>query len=102
MFSAKRLPSAPDVPTMAEAGGPPMESSTWLLFLAPAGTPREIVTRMSAEVAKSVNASEVKGKLEAMGIDPVGSTPEQAGRFLNDEIARWAKVIQVAGVKAEQ
>jgi tripartite-type tricarboxylate transporter receptor subunit TctC len=102
MFSAKRLPSAPDVPTMPEAGGPPMESATWLLFLAPAGTPRDIVNRMSGEVAKAVNANDVKPRLEAMGIDPVGSTPEQAAKFLNDEIAKWAKVIQTAGVKAEQ
>ena len=102
MFSGKRLKSAPEVPTMAEAGGPPMESSTWLLFLAPAATPKDIVTRMSAEVAKAVNAADVKGRLEAMGIETVGSTPEQAGKFLNDEIAKWARVIQVAGVKAEQ
>jgi tripartite-type tricarboxylate transporter receptor subunit TctC len=102
MFSAQRLASAPEVPTMAEAGGPPMESATWLLFLAPAGTPRDIVTRLSAEVAKAVNAADVKPRLEALGIITVGSTPEAAGKFLNDEIAKWAKVIQVAGVKAEQ
>ena len=102
MFSAQRLASAPEVPTLAEAGGPPMESSTWLLFLAPVGTPRDLVTRLSTEVAKAVNAADVKPKLEGMGIITVGSTPEAAGKFLNDEIAKWAKVIQVAGVKAEQ
>ncbi len=101
MFSAARLQSAPEVPTLPEAGGPAMESSTWLLFLAPAGISREIVTRLSGEVAKAVNAPEVKGKLEGMGIVPVGSTPEQAAKFLNDEIAKWANVIKVAGVKAE-
>ena len=101
MFSGKRLKSAPEVPTMSEAGGPAMESSTWLLFLAPAATPKDIVTRMSAEVAKAVNTPEVKGRLEAMGIETVGSTPDQGAKFLNDEIAKWAKVIQVAGVKAE-
>ena len=79
-----------------------MESSTWLLFLAPVGTPRDLVTRLSTEVAKAVNAADVKPKLEGMGIITVGSTPEAAGKFLNDEIAKWAKVIQVAGVKAEQ
>jgi tripartite-type tricarboxylate transporter receptor subunit TctC len=101
MFSGARLKSAPEVPTMPEAGGPAMESSTWLLFLAPAGTSRDIVVRMSSEVAKAVNTPDVKGKLEGMGIVPVGSTPEQAAKFLNDEIVKWAKVIQVAGVKAE-
>ncbi len=102
MFSPRRLKSAPEVPTMPEAGGPAMESSTWLLFLAPANTPRDIVTRMSAEVAKAVNAAEVKGKLEGLGIEPVGSTPEQGAKFLSEEIAKWARVIQMAGVKAEQ
>ena len=102
MFSANRLASAPEVPTLAEAGGPPMESSTWLLFLAPAGTPRDIVTRLSAQVARAVNAPDVKPQLESMGIVPVGGTPEQAAQFLGDEIAKWAKVIQAAGVKVEQ
>ena len=102
MFSANRLPSAPEVPTMAQAGGPPLESSTWVMFLAPAATPRDVVARFSAEVAKVVASAEIKGRLESLGIEPVGGTSEQAARFLNDEIAKWAKVIQVAGVKAEQ
>ena len=101
MFSAKRLPSAPEVPTIAEAGGPPLESSTWVLFLAPAGVPRDIVNRLNAEVAKAVNSTEIKGKFDALGIEPVGNSPELAAKFLNDEIAKWAKVIGAAGVKAE-
>lgn len=102
MFSAKRLKSSPEVPTMAEAGGPPLESSTWLLFLAPVATPRDIVNRFSAEVVKAVGANDIRTRLENLGIEPVGSTPERGGKFLNEEIAKWAKVIQVAGVKAEQ
>jgi len=102
MFSAKRLPSATEVPTLAEAGGPPIESSTWVLFLAPAGTPKEIVNRMAAEVAKAVNSPDIKSKFEGLGIEPVGNSPEEAAKFLDDEIAKWAKVIQTAGVKAEQ
>jgi tripartite-type tricarboxylate transporter receptor subunit TctC len=94
MFSAKRLPSAPEVPTLAEGGGPPLESSTWVLFLAPTGVPREIVARMNAEVAKAVASSDIKAKFEALGIEPVGNSPEA-------EIAKWAKVIGTAGVKAE-
>jgi tripartite-type tricarboxylate transporter receptor subunit TctC len=86
---------------VAEAGGPPIESSTWVLFLAPAGTPREIVQRVSAEAAKIVNSAEMKARFEQLGIEAVGSTPEQAGTFLNEEIAKWAKVINTAGVKAE-
>ncbi len=102
MFSARRIAGAPEVPTVAEAGGPALESSTWVLFLAPAGTPRDIVNRISAETAKAVGSGDLKTRFENIGIEPVGNTPEQAGRFLDDEIAKWSKVISTAGVKAEQ
>jgi len=102
MFSNKRLAGAAEVPTMAEAGGPPLEAATWVMFLAPAGTPREVVSRLSAEVAKAVASSDIKSRFEALSIEPVGNTPEQAAKFLADEIAKWSKVITTAGVKAEQ
>jgi tripartite-type tricarboxylate transporter receptor subunit TctC len=102
MFSAKRIPGAAEVPTMAEAGGPPLESSTWVLFLAPAGTPRDIVNRLSTETAKAINESDIKERFNQIGIEPVGNNPEQAAKFLAQEIAKWAQVINTAGVKAEQ
>ena len=102
MFSAKRVAGAAEVPTIIEAGGPPIESSTWVLFLAPVGTPRDIVNRISTEVRNAVNSTDIKTKFESIGIDPVGSTPDEAAKFLDDEIAKWAKVISTAGVKAEQ
>jgi tripartite-type tricarboxylate transporter receptor subunit TctC len=102
MFSGKRIQGAPEVPTMAEAGGPPIESSTWVMFLAPAGTPRAIIDRLTQEADKAVNSPEIKGRFGEIGIEPVGGTPEQTSRFLADEIAKWAKVITAAGVKAEQ
>lgn len=102
MFSKARVTGAPEVPTVAEAGGPAIESATWVAFLAPAGTPREIVGRVAQEVAKAVNAPDLRDKLVQMGIEPVGNTPDQLAQFINDEIARWAKVINTAGVKAEQ
>jgi tripartite-type tricarboxylate transporter receptor subunit TctC len=103
MFSAKRLQGdAAVVPTMAEAGGPPLESSTWVMFMAPAGTPRDIVNRLSAETAKAINESDIKDRFSQIGIEPGGGTPEQAATFLADEIAKWAKVINAAGVKAEE
>jgi tripartite-type tricarboxylate transporter receptor subunit TctC len=102
MFSAKRVAGAAEVPTVVEAGGPPIEASTWVLFLAPAGTPREIVNRIAAETAKAVASADIKSRFETIGIEPVGNTPEEARKFLDEEIAKWAKVITTAGVKAEQ
>jgi tripartite-type tricarboxylate transporter receptor subunit TctC len=102
MFSGKRVQGAAEVPTFAEAGGPPLESSTWVMFLAPAGTPREIVNRLSQEAHKAINESDIKTRFNEIGIEPVGGTPEQASQFLAAEIAKWAKVITAAGVKAEQ
>jgi tripartite-type tricarboxylate transporter receptor subunit TctC len=101
MFSGQRLPAFPEVPTIAEAGGPKLESSTWVMFLAPAGVPKDVVNRLSSEVAKAVASPDIKSRFESLGIEPVGGTPEQASAFLNDEIAKWAKVITTAGVKAE-
>ncbi len=102
MFSGKRVPGAAEVPTMSEAGGPGLESSTWLLFLAPAGTPRDIVNRLSQETDKALKSADLAARFDQLGIFPGGGTPEQASRFLADEIAKWAKVITTAGVKAEQ
>jgi len=102
MFSAKRVPGAAEVPTLPEAGGPPIESSTWLMFLAPAGTPREIVNRLSQETDKAVKSADLAARFDQLGIFAGGGTPEQAAKFLADEITKWAKVINTAGVKAEQ
>jgi tripartite-type tricarboxylate transporter receptor subunit TctC len=102
MFSAKRIAGAAEVPTIAEAGGPLIEASTWVLFLAPAGTPVEIVNRLATETAKAVASTDIKGRFETIGIEPVGNTPAEAGKFLDDEIAKWSKVISTAGVKPEQ
>ena len=102
MFAAKRVAAASEVPTLAEGGGPAIEGSTWVMFMAPAGTPRETVNRLSAEVGKTMAGAELRNRFEQLGIEPLGTTPEQAARFLDDEIAKWAKVITTAGVKAEQ
>ena len=102
MFSKERIQGAPEVPTMTEAGGPPLEGSTWVMFMAPGGTPREIVNRLSSETQKAINQSDIKDRFNQIGIIPVGNTPEQAAQFLSEEVAKWAKVINTAGVKAEQ
>jgi tripartite-type tricarboxylate transporter receptor subunit TctC len=102
MFSKERIQGATEVPTMAEAGGPPLESSTWVLFMAPGGTPKAIVDRLAAETAKAINESDIKDRFSQIGIVPVGNNPAQAQQFLDAEVAKWAKVITTAGVKAEQ
>ena len=102
MFSKARLPGSMEVPTLPESGGPALEASTWVLFLAPAGTPRDIVNRMSSEVAKALASPDIKSRFEALSIQAVGDTPEEAAKFLADEIAKWSKVIIAAGVKIEQ
>jgi tripartite-type tricarboxylate transporter receptor subunit TctC len=101
MFSAKRLPSAPEVPTLPESGGPALEASTWVMFLAPAGTPPEVVAKLSQAVSDAVKSPELTGKFNELGITPVGNSSEQAATFLRDEVAKWGQVIRTAGVKAE-
>src|SRR5215813_12542289 len=78
MFSKERIQGAPEVPTIAEAGGPALESSTWVLFMAPGGTPRPIVDRLAKETAKAINESEIKTRFSDIGIIPVGNSPEDA------------------------
>ena len=101
VFSNKRILGASEIPTVVEAGGPAMEGSTWVLFLAPAATPRDIVNRLSQETSKAIRSPELKARFEALGIESVGSTPEQAGKFLDEEIVKWAEVIKTADVKPE-
>ena len=101
MFSAKRLPSAPEVPTIVEAGGPAIESATWVLFLAPVGTPAEIVARIASETAKIVGSADIKKRFEDQGIEPTAGTPAEAAKFLDTEIEKWGKVIKTANVKPE-
>ena len=102
MFSKDRIQGAQEVPTMAQAGGPALESSTWVLFMAPGGTPKPIIDRLAAETAKAINESDIKERFNQIGIVPVGNSPAQAAKFLEEEIAKWAQVINTAGVKAEQ
>jgi tripartite-type tricarboxylate transporter receptor subunit TctC len=102
MFSKERIQGAAEVPTVAEAGGPMLEASTWVLFMAPGGTPKAIVDRLAAETKKAINESEIKERFNQIGIIPVGNTPAEAQKFLDDEVAKWGKVISTAGVKAEQ
>jgi tripartite-type tricarboxylate transporter receptor subunit TctC len=98
---AKRTALAPEVPTVAEAGVPGYEVTVWFGLVAPAGTPREIVQKLNAEVLKILAMPDVRERFQAQGVEPVGSTPEQFGEHIRAQMAKWAKVVQDAGVKAE-
>jgi tripartite-type tricarboxylate transporter receptor subunit TctC len=97
----KRTPLAPDVPTIAEAGVPGYEVTVWFGLVAPAGTPREIVQKLNAEVLKILALPDVRERFLAQGVEPVGSTPEQFGEHIRAQMSKWSKVVQDAGVKAE-
>ncbi len=97
----KRLPAAPDVPTFIEQGFAGLMGSTWAGMLAPAGTPREIVRRMSDEVTRIVRGDETRARLDTMGTFAAGGTPEEFDAFVAAETAKWAKVIKDAGVKPD-
>lgn len=99
--SDKRLPAIPDVPTFVEQGIPGLVGSTWASMIAPAGTPRDIVQRMSDEVSRIIRSEETRAKLDAMGTFAEGSTPEACDAFIATETTKWAKVIKDAGVTLE-
>lgn len=97
----ERIPAAGDTPTMAEAGVPDFVSGTWAGIIAPTGTPKEIVDRVSTEAKKALADPDLKKKLEDQGIVAMGSSPDEFRVFVTEEIARWKKVITDAGVKLE-
>lgn len=99
--SDKRLPAAPDVPTFIEQGLKGFTGSTWASMIAPAGTPRDVVKRMSDEVSRIIRSEETRARLEAMGTFAEGSTPEACDAFIAAETTKWAKVIKTAGVTAD-
>ena len=100
LAAKEQIPAAPGVKTIVEQGVPDFVSGTWAGIIAPAGTPKEIVDRVSAEAKKALADPAMQQKLADQGIVAVGSTPEEFRAFLADEIARWAKVIKDANIKA--
>ena len=101
LLSDKRALALPDVPTAAEAGMPGHEGDTLTGLVAPAGTPREIVERLYAEIRKLAASSDVREKLAALGFDPVATRPEEFGERIRAETVRWAKVIREAKITIE-
>jgi tripartite-type tricarboxylate transporter receptor subunit TctC len=92
----------PDVPTIAEAGVPGYETVIWLGIMAPKGTPPAIVGRLNAEIAKIQSRADVRQEWAAQGALPMVMTPEAFGRYLNDDIVKWERIVKISGAKADQ
>jgi tripartite-type tricarboxylate transporter receptor subunit TctC len=95
----QRSDAAPDVPTIAESGFPGFEARSWFGVLAPAATPRPIISRLHADIVKSLQHPDVKQRLTGIGFDVVGSTPEEFAAYIKSEITKWAKVVKASGAK---
>jgi len=101
VIAPHRLPALPDVPTVAEAGLPAFEVTTFYGVLAPAGTPKPIVSRINAELVRIMHSPELKDRLAVMATDPATGTPEEFGDFLKRETAKWGEVVRKAGLKVD-
>ena len=99
--SARRSPLLPNVPTMAEAGLPGFEWQTWASLVAPVGTPKPIIDRLNAELVRAVSSPDVREKLIAQGLEPVGSSPETVTKWTQDGLKRMKGIVARAGIKAE-
>lgn len=97
----KRIPSFPDLPTIAEAGVPGFETGVWAGVLAPAGTPKTIITKLHGELTRILKLPEVMERLAAIDFEPVGNTPDEFGTIIKKEVVKWAKVVKESGAKVD-
>lgn len=97
----KRFPSTPDVPTLAESGYANFEATSWIGFLAPGATPRNIIERYNREIVKILKSPDIQAKLHEMEFEVVAGTPDQFAGWIRNEILKWGKVIKSTGAKAE-
>ncbi len=98
----RRIPQIPDVPTFIESGFPGFTIHTWNGLVAPAGTPKDIIGRIAAEIARAVRDPQIAGRLTSNGVDPLGNTPEEFAAQIATDIRFWAEVVKVAGVQDKQ
>ncbi|MDB5811979.1 MAG: hypothetical protein JWN94_4101 [Betaproteobacteria bacterium] len=99
--SARRIPTAPDLPTIAEAGVPGYESLQWYGLLVPAATPKEIIARLNREIVAILRAPEISARLAGDGTEIVAGSPEEFGAFMRAETEKWARVVKAAGIQPE-
>ncbi|MCE9642299.1 MAG: tripartite tricarboxylate transporter substrate binding protein, partial [Betaproteobacteria bacterium] len=99
--SPKRSPTLPEVPTVAEAGVAGFDFDSWTGYLAPAGTPKELIVKLHADITRTLGLPEVKDKLTTLGFDLAGGTPDAFATLIKNDIARFGKLIKAAGIQAE-
>jgi len=99
--SLERSPSAPDVPTMSEAGIKDFEITAWFGFMAPAGTPKPIIEKISKDIARIIAIPDVRDRILAQASEPISNTPEQYRAFIAQETKKWSEVIKQANIKAD-
>ena len=98
---AKRSPAAPDIPTIAEAGVPGFEAGNWYGLVAPAGTPRAVVTKINQEMTRILALPDLRTKLLAMGMEAESSSPEAFAEYLRTDAAKWGKIIKAVIARSE-
>ena len=99
--TAKRSPTFPDLPTVAEAGVPGFEAVTWHGVVVPAGTPQAVIGRLNAEINKILQTPDIRDRLTRQGAEIIGGTPQQFAAYIQAEIPKWAKVIRDSGARAD-
>jgi tripartite-type tricarboxylate transporter receptor subunit TctC len=99
--SLKRSPAMPGVPTFAEAGFAGFEANSWWAILAPAATPKDVIARLNAEVAKALNNPGLKERFIELGAEPAPSTPEEAAAHIKGEVAKWAAIVKASGARVD-
>lgn len=99
--TAKRSPTFPDLPTVAEAGVPGFEAVTWHGVVVPAGTPQAVIGRLNAEINKILQTPDIRDRLTHQGAEIIGGTPQQFAAYIQAEIPKWAKVIRDSGARAD-
>jgi tripartite-type tricarboxylate transporter receptor subunit TctC len=97
----QRSSALPDVPTLNESGLPGYDAASWYGLFAPAGTPRKVIAALSAEVVKIMRVPDVRERFAADGFEPAGQPPAEFAKFLREEIAKWARVVKMAGIPPE-
>lgn len=101
LSSRKRSTGLPDIPTVAESGYPNFDASSWFGLVGPANMPKAVTEKISADIARVLAMPDIRAKFIEQGAEPVGSTPQEFGKYMKDETVKWAQVVKISGATAE-